>query len=107
ASARDLAFATFSARGGYPIAHHRSDAPWEHLADQLNETVIQRVIQHGLRVGDRGRKRDATLLEEIFRLACRYAGQAPRVDIFVREVQRTLHGNIGPQRVTHYLKFLG
>ena len=60
---RDVAFAMFSERGGYPLAHLRADAPWEHVADQLNETVIKRVIQHDLRIGERGRKRDPALLE--------------------------------------------
>ena len=69
--------------------------------------MIKRVIQHDLRVGERGRKRDAALLEELFRLACRYAGQAPSVDLFAREVQRALGANVGRQRVTAYLRFLG
>lgn len=101
------AFRFFSSRGGYPVAHGKDPVPWETVADQLNEDVIRKVIKHDLRVGERGRKRDAALLEEIFRLGCRYAGQAPRVDLFVREVQRVLHGNVGPQRVAHYLGFLG
>jgi predicted AAA+ superfamily ATPase len=77
------------------------------LADQLNETVIKRVIQHDLRVGERGRKRDAPLLEEIFRLACRYVGQSPGSALLAREAQRALNANIGSQRVGHYLRFLG
>lgn len=105
--ARDRAFRAFSERGGYPIVHHRQDVAWEHLADQLNETVVRRVIQHDLRVGERGRKRDAPLLEEIFRLACRYVGQAPTRDSLAREARRALSANVGPQRVGHYLKFLG
>jgi hypothetical protein len=51
---RDEAFDAFAARGGYPVA-------------QLHETVIRRVIQHDLRIGERGRKRDQNLLEEVFR----------------------------------------
>ena len=72
---RDQAFAEFSARGGYPVVHARPETAWPELADQLNETVIRRVIQHDLRMGERGRRRDGILLEEVFRLACRYAGQ--------------------------------
>lgn len=71
---RDNAFKAFSERGGYPIAQVRVDRPWEEVADQLNETVIRRVIQHDLRIGERGKKRDQNLLEEVFRLSCRYAG---------------------------------
>jgi predicted AAA+ superfamily ATPase len=97
----------FSERGGYPLAHLRADAPWEQLADQLNETVIKRVIQHDLRLGERGRKRDPALLEELFRLCCRYAGQAPTIQTLGREAQRVLQANVGSQRINAYLRFLG
>jgi predicted AAA+ superfamily ATPase len=100
------AFAWFSQRGGYPIAHQRADVAWEHVADQLNETVIRRVIQHDLRVGQRGRQRDPQLLEELFRLACRYIGQSPGVTLLAREAQRALSANVGPQRIASYLNFL-
>lgn len=106
ARARDLAFQAFSYQGGYPLVHQRLGVQWPLLADQLNETVIRRVIQHDLRVGDRGRRRDPKLLEELFRLACRYAGQAPAIDVFIREIQRTQTGNVGAQRVRQYLQFL-
>jgi predicted AAA+ superfamily ATPase len=103
---RDDAFRFFAERGGYPLAHERAEVPWPQLADQLNETVVRRVIQHDLRVGERGRKRDPQLLEELFRLACRYAGQTPGVQLLGREVQRALSANVGVQRVRHYMRFL-
>jgi predicted AAA+ superfamily ATPase len=103
---RDRAFTEFSIRGGYPIAQARYDAPWPEVADQLNETVIQRAIQHDLRVGQRGMKRDAQLLEEVFRLACRYAGQSPSQAVFVNEIRGALRGNIGWRRILTYLRFL-
>ncbi|RMD64421.1 DUF4143 domain-containing protein, partial [Candidatus Parcubacteria bacterium] len=80
--------------------------PWEEIADQLNEMVIRRVIQHDLRIGERGRKRDQNLLEEIFRLCCRYAGQAPGQPVFALYLQRALSANVGWQRVLAYLRFL-
>lgn len=107
ATARDQAFEAFSLRGGYPLVHQRAEVDWSILADQLNETVIRRVIEHDLRVGEVGRKRDAKLLEELFRLACRYAGQAPGVSLLVREAQRALAADVGTQRVRDYMKFLG
>jgi predicted AAA+ superfamily ATPase len=107
AIARDEAFKLFSDRGGYPIVHLHADVEWSRLADQLNETVIKRVIQHDLRIGDRGRKRDAPLLEEVFRLACRYVGQCPGTPTLAREAQRALNANVGPQRIRQYLRFLG
>jgi predicted AAA+ superfamily ATPase len=103
---RDQAFIAFSQRGGYPVAQARVDRPWEEVADQLNETIIRRVIQHDLRLGERGRKRDQNLLEELFRLSCRYAGQAPGPAVFVQELQRALSANVGYQRVLAYLRFL-
>ena len=75
---REEAFLHFSERGGYPLVHREKDLEFAQLSDQLNETVIKRVIQHDLRTGERGRKRDENLLEELFRLVCRYAGQTPR-----------------------------
>lgn len=107
AESRNEAFRHFSERGGYPLVHQRADVDWPYLADQLNETVIKRVIQHDLRVGDRGRKRDAALLEEIFRLACRYIGQAPGTQLLAREAQRTLNANVSPPNARKYLRFLG
>ncbi len=103
---RDQAFAAFSERGGYPIAQARADRPWEEIADLLNETIIRRVIQHDLRLGERGRKRDQHLLEALFRLCCRYAGQAPGRPLLVHELQSALAANIGWQRVLAYLRFL-
>jgi predicted AAA+ superfamily ATPase len=100
------AFREFSARGAYPIAHDRADVVWPELADSLNETVIKRAIQHDLRMGSRGQKRDEKLLEEVFRLCCRYAGQAPGQSVFVPEIQQTLAANIGWNRILSYLNFL-
>ena len=104
--ARHQAFTAFSQRGGYPIAHERYDAPWHEIADYLNETVIKRAIQHDLRMGERGVKRDEKLLEEVFRLCCRYAGQCPGQKVFVPEIQQALTGNIGWNRILNYLRFL-
>lgn len=106
-SARNAVFKEFSDRGGYPLVHTHREVEWAALADQLNETVIKRVIQHDLRVGERGRKRDAQLLEEVFRLACRYVGQSPAAATLADEARRSLNANIGGQRAAHYLRFLG
>ncbi len=103
---RDAAFKAFSGRGAYPIAHDRPDVPWEEVADLLNETVIKRAIQHDLRLGPRGQKRDEKLLEEVFRLCCRYAGQTPGQAVFVPEIRQALAGNIGWNRILNYLRFL-
>lgn len=103
---RRLAFEAFSSHGAYPIAHAQPDWPWETLAQHLNETVIRRALQHDLRLGPRGQKRDEHLLEEVFRMACRYLGQTPTQARYLNELQRTLNANVGWQRVLAYLKFL-
>ena len=100
------AFAAFSERGAYPVAHANPDEPWERIADQLNETVVRRAIQHDLRMGAKGRKRDEHLFEEVFRLACRYVGQSPTPALYLNEIKRAMNANIGWQQVLTYLKFL-
>lgn len=103
---RNETFRFFSERGGYPLVHKNELVEWSSLADQLNETVIRRVIQHDLRVGSRGMRRDPNLLEEVFRLACRYAGQTPTISTLADEVRQSQGANIGTQRVRAYLQFL-
>ncbi len=103
---RAKCFEAFSERGAYPAAQARTDQPWEKIADLLNETVIQRVIRHDLRLGPRGKKRDEHLLEEVFRLSCRYVGQSPSQALYLDEVRRAMGANIGWQRILSYLKFL-
>ena len=103
---RGRAYAAFSERGAYPVAQERPDRPWPEVADYLNETVIKRAIQHDLRMGARGVRRDEKLLEEVFRLCCRYAGQTPGASVFVPEIQQALGGNVGWNRILNYLRFL-
>ncbi|MFB3883187.1 MAG: ATP-binding protein [Armatimonadota bacterium] len=102
----DRAFTAFSQRGAYPLAQTRPDVSWEDIAAQLNETVVRRVIEHDLRIGERGRRRDRQLLEEVFRMGCRWIGQSPNPATLAQEARRTLGANIGPQRIRHYLEFL-
>lgn len=104
--ARDAAFQSFSERGGYPVVHSHAQTPWAEVADQLNEMVIRRAIVHDLRMGRSGQKRDKQLLEEVFRLACRYCGQSPRAAVYQQEVQAALHANVGWARILKYLRFL-
>ena len=54
----------------------------------------------------KGAKRDGALLEHVFRLACRYDGQAPKKAVFLNEVNTTMNAQLGSQRVDQYLKFL-
>ena len=99
-------FKLFSERGAYPVSHEKIQSDWQELSSYLNETIIKRAIQHDLRIGPRGAKRDEKLLEEVFRLACRYAGQSAGQSVFVPEIKQALDANIGWNRILTYLKFL-
>ena len=57
-------------------------------------------------MGMRGRKRDESLFEELFRLSCRYAGQSPRQSTIMDELRSALSINVDPKRVLDYLRFL-
>jgi len=105
---RHAAFAAFSKRGAYPIAHLYADIPWEEMAVQLNESIIRRVIQHDLRIsaGEKGLQRDEKLLEEVFRFSCRYMGQTPKQKFYLEEIKRAMGTHIDWQRILTYLQFL-
>ena len=106
ATVRDQAFAAFGTGRVSRCPDKSFRYSWPEIADQLKETVINRVIQHDLRIGERGRKRDQRLLEEVFRMACRYLGQSPNPATLAREVHITLHTEVGPQRINRYIDFL-
>jgi len=103
---RDKAFAAYAERGGYPRAQVPTEVSWPEVADQLSEDVIRRAINHDLRLGPRGRRRDEGLLQALFRLACRYAGQAPARPLYTQELQRALQAGVPWQRILTYLRFL-
>lgn len=97
---RDRAFAAFAERGGFPIAQVRPDEPWDDLADHLNETVIRRVLRHDLGGND------PRILEEVFRLACRYAGQDPGARVFVSEIKARIELDVGWSEILDQLRAL-
>jgi len=103
---RKESFTAFSERGAYPIAQVKAEDQWESIADYLNDTVIRRAIQHDLRMGPKGQRRDEHLLEYVFRLACRYIGQHPSQSLYINELKQAMNADIGWQRILTYLKFL-
>ena len=103
---RANAFRHFSERGGYPVVHKREHVDWAELADLLYETVIRRVIQHDLLNGNGRRQRDASLLEALLHLVCRYAGLAPAISELAEQIRLALKVPIDDRRVTRYLKLL-
>lgn len=103
---RDATFAAFSERGGYPLGHARADATWEQVAEQLSENVIRRVIRHDLRSDGTADEADAIVLEEVFRLVCRYAGQCPSPSKLAVEAGRVFGTNLPESRVVGRIRQL-
>ena len=100
---RTAAFRRFSERGGYPIVHKHRDVAWAELADLLYETVIKRVVRHDLGNGDDGRDHDAALIEELLRLVCRYAGQAPSASELAEQAGLALRAPVEGGSVVRHL----
>ena len=98
---RDKAFAAFSERGGYPLAQVNPDWPWEEVATYLQETIIGRVIQHDL-----GTEQNPVVLEKLFQLACRYAGQSPGKSVLLAELQAILPSKVDWEDVLSHLSFI-
>ncbi len=103
---RRKTFATFSARGAYPLAHLEAEQQWERTADLLNETVIQRVLQHDLRQSKAAHKSNEHLLESIFRFTCRYAGQTPTPAFYTKQLTPELGEHVTWRQAARHLKLL-
>jgi len=97
-------FEQFSESGGYPFCHEDPSRTWVELARYLLDVVVTRTIQHDIRVG--GAARDHSLLTEVFKLALRYAGQAPKCSTLSKEIASLLERPITPSEVREYLDFL-
>jgi len=103
---RRRAFEAFSFLGAYPIAHQTPEPRWPELADYLVETVIRRVLEHDLPAARKGQRLDKALLEEVFRLACRYAGQTPGPSVFIPDLSTILGQGYTWARVRNVLRAL-
>jgi hypothetical protein len=100
------AFEAFSRLGAYPIAHQTPEPTWPELSDYLVETVIRRVLEHDLPWAGKARRTDKALLEEVFRLSCRYAGQSPGPSVFIPDLGAILRKEYGWQRIRSVLRLL-
>lgn len=107
-TARDRAFSLFSERGGHPVTHNpsQSHADWPTLAHRLNQDVIQPVLQRDLLTGPSGQGHDAVMLEMMFEIACRCAGQTTSLSELAQEASLSPGEAIDPEEVAHYLQFL-
>jgi len=98
-------FHAFSELGGYPVCHNGAEQR-SNLADVIVNTVIERTFLHDLKAGPQGRRRDRGVLEETFKLICRYAGQAVNPRRIRDEVAHVLGAGVREKLVSDAIRFL-
>ena len=106
AKMRDEAFRFFSELGGYPACHSTAEKNADKIRQQVIREVITKTIEH-----DPGHKPHAPALEpafvrEVFRMVCRYAGQAVGPRRFAEEIQALLGTPVPHAKVTEAIDFL-
>ena len=105
------AFDAFSDVGGYPECHKRGKtrlrgAKRAQLVDDIRRLVVERTLIHDLKAGPGGTTRDSRVLEETFRLVCRYAGQAVRASRIGEGVGSVLRSGVSDKAVHDAIRFL-
>lgn len=101
------AFSLFSEFGGYPVCHKRSSSGSASLlASQLVEDVVNKSIDTDpVRVSPR-QLLDRPVIREVFRLLCRYAGQAVAKQQFSDQIGALLGRGVRHAHVEEATEFL-
>jgi hypothetical protein len=74
--------------------------------DDVRKFVVERTLVHDLKAGPGGAARDARVLEETFRLGCRYAGQAIPPSTIGEGVRDVLPSGVSDRTVHDAIRFL-
>ncbi len=106
AKARDEAFRQFSRLGGYPLCHNTSETDEDRVRQQVIAGVINKTIESDPEHRRRAAPLDAVLVREVFRMVCRYAGQATTPKRFSDELHQLLQTPINNAKVTEAIEFL-
>jgi predicted AAA+ superfamily ATPase len=101
------AFSFFSDLGGYPVCHKPAvTGKVTALASQLVEDVVNKSLDNDpVRVG-RGAQLDRRVIREVFRLVCRYAGQAVSTKELGSQITAVLGSGIKHSAVEDSIQFL-
>ncbi len=105
-AARIRTFRRFSDRGGYPLCHATKEQSTAILRKQLLAEVIDKTIEHDPAHGSRRTPLEPRLIREVFRLACRYAGQSVRPKRLAEELTELAGATVPPARVDDAMQFL-
>ena len=102
---REKTFALFSEFGGYPRCHTTKGIELGDLRQQMVNAVVRKTIEHDASARAKA-SLDSRTLHEVFRLMCRYAGQAVRPRRIAEELQAIISGGIKVAAVEEAITFL-
>jgi len=106
AEIRDKAFGWFSSLGGYPMCHSTQETDAARLRQSIVSGVIDKTIQEDPIHPKKATTLDTQLVREVFRMACRYAGQWPRNRVLSAELSQLAGEQVSEKRVEAALEFL-
>ncbi len=106
AKPRDEAFKFFSEFGGYPVCHSTEEKDVDKIRQQVISEVITKTIEHDPGHRPHAPALDSAFVREVFRMACRYAGQSATPKRFAQEIQDVLGTPVLNSRVTDAIDFL-
>jgi len=106
AKLRNEAFGYFSRLGGYPLCHNTGETDDERIRQQVVAGVINKTIESDPEHRRRAAPLDPVLVREVFRMVCRYAGQAVAPKRIGDELHKLLQSPVTNARVTEAIEFL-
>jgi|GEM_PF-169562 predicted AAA+ superfamily ATPase len=106
ASIRDQAFRFYSALGGYPHCHSTEERDLDKIRQQVIREVITKTIEHDPWHRPHAPALDAAFVREVYRMVCRYAGQAVGPKIFAEEIQALLGTPLPHKKILEAIEFL-
>ena len=106
AKLRTQAFRLYSEFGGYPLCHNTSETDSAKLRQQVIDEVITKTIEFDPPHRSRAQSLDAQFVREMFRLTCRYSGQAPKPRLLADEARAVLQTGVTEAKVNEAVSFL-
>jgi predicted AAA+ superfamily ATPase len=103
---REEAFGHFSRLGGYPLCHNTAEKDVDRIRQQVVDGVINKTVEHDPEHRRRAAPLDPAFVREVFRMVCRFTGQAVTPRRFAEELQQLLKTPITNARVQETIEFL-
>ena len=106
AKLRDEAYRHFSRLGAYPLCHSTTETDEDRIRQQVVAGVINKTIESDPEHKRRAAPLDPAFVREVFRMVCRWAGQAPTPTRFADELHQLLQTPIANAKVAEVIEFL-